>query len=176
MKKFVLHIAILITIASRSLGDPIDLDSGVKEILNVSDWTRSEAVELANKRIGEKRGREILVVMEKFRNISPDDARQLVIKLTNSGKPYDLGIGGKIYIFNRVYCNVPEIVKKEDWKFFGAWGSIPQDEKTVNALYPLRLTAEGKLELFYLSGSYAGPVYRGLDEFDFLLKRFGRRR
>ena len=175
MKTFIFYVSIFIFAASTSFGGEVDLDSAAKEILKAPDWTRSEATEVANKRIGEQRGREILDIIEKHTNLSPEDARQLVIRLSASGKSYDLSISGKIYIFNRVYFNVPKMADKSDWKFFGAWGGIPQDKTTINALYPLRMTGEGKLELFYLSGSYAGPPYRGLDEFDFLLKKCGKR-
>lgn len=158
-----------------SLGVAADLDSVAKEILSAPDWTRTEAAEIANKRIDVKRGQKIVDVMTKCADLSPEEARRLVSNLSASGKPYDLSIGGRIYIFNRVYCNVPEKVKKVDWKFFGGWGSVPQDKETVDSLYPLRKTTTGRLELFYLSGSYTGPPYRGIEEFDFLLKRFGKR-
>jgi polyhydroxyalkanoate synthesis regulator phasin len=174
MNAIILYI-VIISSATASLGFAADLNSAAKEILSAPDWTRTEAVEIANKRIDEKRGKKIIDVMEKYAALSPEEARSLVSNLSDSGKPYDLSIGGKIYIFNRVYCNVPEKVKKVDWKFFGGWGSVPQDKETVNSLYPLRKTKTGRLELFYLSGSYTGPPYRGLEEFDFLLKRFGKR-
>lgn len=159
-----------------SHGEEIDFNLAIKEILLAPDWTRSEAAELANKRTNEDKGRKILSILNKFKMVSPANARELVIRLSAAGEPHDLSIAGKVYIFNRLYCNVPEKVEKSGWSFFGAWGSVPQDKDTVNSLYPLRMTGEGKLELYYLSGSYSGPAYRGADEFDFFMKRFGKRK
>jgi hypothetical protein len=85
----------------------------------------------------------------------------------------DLAIGGKIYILNRLYCNVPNHSKRDDWKVFGGWGGIGVDEDTLSSLYPIVLK-DGEFTLEQFSG-YAGPPYRGLEEFDWLLKRFGQR-
>ena len=158
-----------------SYGDDVDLPLFAKEILKAPDWDQPEVDELIKKRIGKERGEKILNVLGKYTSLSTDQARALLILLSDSGKKTDLRIGGKIYIFNRLYCDVPETVEREGWEFFGGWGGVPSSDKTINALYPLKKNEEGKLELHYLSGSYTGPNYRGVAEFDFLIERFGRR-
>jgi hypothetical protein len=157
-------------------GEEVDINLLVKEILAAPDWTRTEEDELKNKRINKMRGAKILAVMSKGVSLSPENARLLVMRLHAQKKKNDRGVDGKIYIFNRFYCNVPEWVDKADWRFFGGWGSIPHDNKTVGALYPLKESKDREVELVYLSGSYTGPAYRGLEEFDFLFKRFGKRK
>lgn len=105
---------------------------------------------------------------------SPEELREIISKLEASAEVSpDLEIGGKIYILNRLYCKVPRKSERDGWMFFGGWGGIGIDENTINSLYPLVLK-DGEFSLEQFSG-YGGPPYRGLEEFDWLLKRFGRR-
>jgi hypothetical protein len=119
-------------------------------------------------------GAKLIDTLSRYTNYSPADARKLVMMLIDAGgDPPDLEVGGKIYIFNRLYCNVPESSKRDDWKIFGGWGGIAVDGNTVNSMYPLVLS-NGKFNLKQFSG-YAGPPYQALEEFDWLFKRFGQR-
>jgi hypothetical protein len=176
MKTLLLLLISLIITVFPILGAEVDMASDIEKIVEAPDWTRPEADELINKKVGVERGKKILASLEKYRDLSPEKARQFVALLSSSGEKHDLNIAGKIYIFNRLYCNVPERVEKTGWKFFGGWGSVPDDGITVGALFPLKETNDGKLELHYVSGSYTGPSYEGIKEFDFLLQRFGKRK
>ena len=104
----------------------------------------------------------------------PEEFREIIRGLAVEAEVnYDLAIKEKIYILNRLYCNVPKYSKRDDWKVFGGWGGIGVDKNTLSSLYPLVLK-DGEFTLEQFSG-YGGPPYRGLEEFDWLLKRFGQR-
>lgn len=110
----------------------------------------------------------------KYVRFAPEDFREIIKSLATSAEHNsDLAIGGKIYILNRLYCNVPRHSKRDGWKVFGGWGGIGVDENTIDSLYPLVLKS-GEFDLQQFSG-YGGPPYQGLEEFDWLLKRFGQR-
>lgn len=176
MNKFSTLLTIFLLILYPTCGAESNMKEEIKEILMLPDWTRLEVEELITKRVSIERGQKIVGTLEKYRELAPEKARQFVTLLSSSGEKNDLSIAGKIYIFNRIYFNVPERVEKSNWKYFGGWGSVPDDGKTVEALYPLKVTNDGKLELHYISGSYTGPSYDGIGEFDFLLHKFGKRK
>lgn len=145
-----------------------ELQKAVVEISAAPDWRRipfpsngTTAARLVN-------------TLLKYKDYCPEKARILVKMLINtSGKTLDLDVGGKIYIFNRLYINVPESSKRADWKVFGGWGGIAVDDHRINSMYPLVLS-NGEFKLEQFSG-YGGPPYQALEEFDWLLKRFGPR-
>lgn len=152
-----------------------ELDVAVKEIQNAPNWIQMTEDKIA------LMGPQLTTILEKYMTISPKDARRIVERLSvgkdpNSSEPTsDREVGSKIYIFNRLYCNVPEMVSTSNWKVFGGWGGVPHNSDSLNALYPLTRQKNGTLKLTETFGGYGGPTYRGLEEFDFLLKRFGKR-
>jgi hypothetical protein len=108
--------------------------------------------------------------------LSNTDARKLVEKLSGfSIKNFNRDIAGKIYIFNRIFCKVPEKSPSDSWKVFGGWLGIETKDENVNSLFPLQEPNEGDLKLVNSFSGYMGPPYQGLAEFDFLIERFGRR-
>lgn len=119
-------------------------------------------------------GARLVNTLLKYKHYSPAKARRLVKMLIDtSGEPLELDVGGKIYIFNRLYSNVPESSTRTEWKVFGGWGGIAVDDNTINSMYPLVLS-NGVFKLEQFSG-YGGPPFQALEEFDWLLKRFGPR-
>lgn len=152
-----------------------NLELACKAINDAPSWTRMSEDTI------DSAGPELTAVLKNYAKISPVEARKLVERLSDLSKDISKGaaidhdICGKIYVFNRIYCNVPEMVDRIDWKFFGGWGGIPGDELRLNALYPLTQGEGGSLDLTETSGGYYGPPYKGLEEFDFLLSRFGKR-
>lgn len=144
------------------------VDTAIVEINMAPDW---RGIRFPNDG-GETK--KLIDALMKHAKATPNEARELVMKLVASGETdHDLEIAGKIYIFNRLYCNVPRHSKRNDWKVFGGWGGIVVDENTINSLYPLVLN-KGEFKLEQFSG-YNGPPFQALDEFDWLFKRFGQR-
>lgn len=79
-----------------------------------------------------------------------------------------------LYAFFRVYFAVPSGLLPNAKSFSGFVRPIP-DGKFDN-LWPLSEAEDGKLVLSGVCGSYRGPPYRVLEEFDYLLETFGRRK
>lgn len=178
MKRFILLWFLLVnSILGSDLHEQVDFDLELacRSINDAPSWTRMSGDTI------DSEGPKLSSVLRNFAAISPENARKLVERLSalsqdpSKEAAIDHDICGRIYIFNRLYCNVPRMVDRIDWKFFGGWGGIPGDELRLNALYPLTQGEGGSLELTETSGGYYGPRYRGLEEFDFLLSRFGKR-
>ena len=158
----------LLLLASNSKSNADDLGKAIVEINQAPDWRSlpfpsdgSEAKKLVN-------------TLMKYANYTPENAREIVKRLAISLEPIsDLKVGGKIYIFNRLYCNVPRHSERVGWKVFGGWGGIGVGDNTIDSLYPLILK-DGEFTLEQFSG-YGGGNYQGLEEFEWLLKRFGQR-
>lgn len=146
-----------------------DVELAVKAVKNAPRWTEMTEEQIATD------GPKLIAVLDGFVDLSPADAREVVKALqVAAGKTDDTDLYGKIYIYNRLYCKVPVTVDQSTWRFFGGWVGVRVFKGSVNALYPLGKRADGRLELSASFGGYMGPLYRGLAEFDFLLKRFGR--
>lgn len=148
----------------------LNLQEAILEIRKAPDWSSLTHENLLVS------GPKIMASLEKYGGLAPEDARRLVTSLTASGDEFDLNVGSKIYVFNRIYCDVPESAVQKTWESFGSWVGVPYKDGFVNSLYPLALSKDGKLELRYSFGGYAGGPYRGVEEFDFLFKRFGKRK
>ncbi|MFT4177159.1 MAG: hypothetical protein QM627_10950 [Luteolibacter sp.] len=155
--------------------NPPDLSEAIREFEALPRWTRAEAEELVPQRVNPAKAEKIMTVCRKYQRLSYYEAREL-LRLLILKYPYDLEMGGNLYIFNRVYCRVPDEVPRESWKFFGGWIAVPGTEEKVGALWPLKENGQGELELvFPNAGGYAGPSYRAVEEFDYFYKRFGKR-
>ena len=84
----------------------------------------------------------------------------------------------RVFVLNRYYANVPEWESLDNLEGFGGWLGIPRIKGKVNMLFPLAINEAGD---FYLAGrlgknGFMGPAYRGLDEFDYLIKKYGVRK
>lgn len=163
----------VVYIVSTLLSSAFDVEVAVNEIAAAPSWSRmSPERRLIDAPI-------LLRILEKYLKLEPADARKLVERLAEvSKKDQDTrsSIDGNIYVFNRLYCNVPEKVEQTTWKFFGGWVGVPLKDSVVDAMYPLTPGKDRKLELTGSFRGYFGPQYRGLSEFDFLLDRFGKRK
>ena len=147
-----------------------DLENSIKEIENATSWTS-----LSDKQVLTD-GDKLTSILKKYVFLKTGEAREIVEKLESLYQDkFDSDIAGKIYVFNRLFCNVPEKSPNEKWKFFGGWAGVSIKNNYVNSLFPLKKLENGKLKLIYSFSGYTGPHYKGLAEFDFLLKRFGRR-
>lgn len=169
MRKYLLNTFLLLSLlvtSSNCKGDA--LDKAIIEINQAPDW---RTIHFPN---DGTEGQKLIRTLMKYVNYTPEDARELVNRLVISGgTTSNQEIGGKVYLFNRLYCNVSQYSNRDGWKVFGGWGGVAVNETTINSLYPLEQKDGGfKLELF---SGYAGPPYQGLEEFDWLLKRFGQR-
>jgi len=153
------------------LSDEVDIKTIVKEIEMAPDWTAISEQKIA------RDGPKLTAILRKYTSLSTDNARKVVEKLNaSSEKSFNLSIGGKIYVYNRLLFEVPEKADQNNWKFFGGWIGVPVNNGVVNPLFPLGKNQNGRLDLIYSFGGYAGPEYRGLSEFEYFLQRFGRRR
>ncbi len=165
-------LSVTLLIISTSLCSAFEMEVAVKEIVAAPSWSRMNATRRAED------GPIMMATLQKYIKLEPENARKLVQQLADfSNKDQDArsNMDGKIYVFNRLYCNVPEKVDQNTWKFFGGWVGVPVKNGSVNAMHPLSLGKDGIIELTGSFRGYFGPRYQGLSEFDFLLNRFGRR-
>jgi hypothetical protein len=162
--------SIIIWLASSSVVTALDMELAVKEISDAPSWTGMNSESIRTE------GPKLCAALKQYVSISPEDARNLVAKLGSKTDTKDrISFDGKIYVFNRFYCNVPERADKRDWKFFGGWSGVDVSNNSIHILFPLTKIENGDLELTKVYGGYFGMKYRGLDEFNFLFERFGRR-
>jgi hypothetical protein len=153
-----------------SHADQFDVNSALKEIASAPDWTAMDEKHIITD------GSKIINTFSKYCDLPSENARLLIQRLAESGDEFNLSIASKIYIFNRMYFNVPEMTDRVGWKFFGGWSGIPINETNVRSLFPLAIKDDGSTELKNVFSGYSGASYRGLDEFDFFLERFGPRK
>ena len=165
----IFYVSIALIASSSVFADQIDIGAAVKEISSAPNWTGMDEVKITIE------GPKIIQILEKYVDLPLQDARGLLRQLLDSGGEFDLDIAGKVYIFNRLYCNVPASIKRDGWKFFGGWAGVPITASSVNSLYPLSVKNDSQLELKSVFSGYAGPPYRGLEELDYFIERFGRR-
>lgn len=81
----------------------------------------------------------------------------------------------KVYILNRVVCNVPQWVDSREPIPFGGWLDRPTRDGAINVLWPLSVDDDGELRLTGAMMSYMGAPYQPLSEFRAFLERYGRR-
>lgn len=168
--KLLFALGVFLKISSAACALDTDLD--IKVIAAGPKW-----VNMSNEELQKGRG-ELMGVLRKFTDLDTVRARDLVEKLSILPADYNIkmDIAGKIYIFNRLYCNVPDKSEISNWKIFGGWGGVYVAKGRINSLFPLSKNKAGQLELTGHCSGYFGAPYRGLSEFDFLLERFGRRK
>jgi hypothetical protein len=169
MKYIILIIFLLLIHIGISQADQFDVDSAVKDIIAAPDWT------VMNEKSLLIEGDKIIKILAKYCDLPSNNVRMLIQKLSESGDEFNLSIGSKIYILNRMFFNVPEIADRSGWKFFGGWAGVPINGSRVSALFPLSITDDGLTKIKNVFGGYSGASYRGLEEFDFFLERYGRR-
>jgi hypothetical protein len=156
--------------STTSISLAFNIEDATKEIESASSWTR-----LSDKQVLTD-GDKLTSILEKYVFLKTITAREIVERLEMLYQnKFDSDVAGKIYVFNRLFCNVPEKSNHEKWMFFGGWAGVSIKDNYVNSLFPLTKLDNGKLKLVYSFAGYTGPHYRGLAEFDFLIERFGRR-
>lgn len=172
IKKLMRSFAIVMFFEVSLTAFALDVDSAIKSIIAAPRW-----VSMSNEQLP-KEGPKLMAILSNYTNIEQKTARNLVESLSTfpADQNVKMDIAGKIYIFNRLYLNVPEKSGISNWKVFGGWGGVNVTEGSINSLFPLEKNELGKLELTGRCGGYFGAPYRGLSEFDFLLERYGRRK
>ena len=90
-------------------------------------------------------------------------------------KSYDVASMSKLFVLNRYIFQVPP---KEAFSgpFFGGWDGVPYDQHQMNMLWPLSTNAAGELVLTGKYAGYAGEPFGAIAEFDYFLKKYGRRK
>lgn len=171
-KLFRLFLAIVAFVEISLTACAFDIDLAIKDISAAPKW-----VSMGNEKF-QMEGAKLIQILMQYTDLDPKEARNLVDKLSvPSGSLYtQMDIAGKIYIFNRLYCNVPDKSEMSDWKVFGDWRGVTVTQGRINSLFPLSKNKRDRLELTGHFHGYFGAPYRGLSEFDFLMKRFGRRK
>lgn len=91
-----------------------------------------------------------------------------------SENAYDVGNMSKLFVLNRFVFSVPER-DRYDGPFFGGWEGIPHDQKEMRILWPLSHAKDGQLQLTGTFAGYSGHLYLAVQEFDYFLKKYGRR-
>lgn len=123
----------------------------------------------------------IIKVMQRLCREEPGFVRNVIRKLlelgddnTTPGNPVNKW--SFVYLINRFYCHVPDWETVKDRRLFGGWVGIPEDDSRFKLGYPLVFNPDGTIELEGPLGGYTGAAYQGLNEFDFLLEKYGRRK
>jgi len=75
-----------------------------------------------------------------------------------------------LYVFNRLYYDIPPLLKQRDLKIFGA-AYVPIGENRL-ASWPLKFSESGKPTLQDSYLLYCGPPYDVLAEFDYFATQF----
>ena len=103
------------------------------------------------------------------------DALERYVSKRQAEDNYSIGEMGKLFILNRYLFNVPSSSELKQASFFGAWYGVPENERYVNLLWPLKIENNGKLTLVGEFSGYFGPDFRAVEEFDYFHRRFGCR-
>ena len=170
MYLFNIALASALYLVSSVRTEAINIEDAVKTIIAAPDWTTMNGDNLSIE------GQKLVKILRSFMELKPEEAKSLVSALNLLQiKRLDTGIAGKILIYNRLYCNVPSKPDRNGRRNFGGWNGSSGMGFTVDALYPLTQTDEGWLGLNQAFGGYTGPLYRGLEEFDYFYAKFGKR-
>lgn len=81
-----------------------------------------------------------------------------------------------VYLINRMYCQVPDWEKIENRRLFGGWVGIPEDGRRFRLSYPFVFNADGTIKIEGPVGGYSGAAYQGIQEFDFFMETYGKRK
>lgn len=145
-------------------------ETAAKEILQAPRWANMHQENFL------ELGPKLLTVLNTYKDLEPPQARLLVEAIVALQEdPFDLVTASQIFVFNRLYFNVPEWELLENWKSHSGFHGIPQKGFSFNSLYPLTLK-NGKFEFCGGSLAYAGGPYMGLKEFDYLAEKYGKRK
>ena len=152
-----------------------------KDLLSVPLWTRlpsdkeythEKNLFLALNKANEMSVNEIrMAIQEMLASVDNKNS-----KINDDGFNEAFDVWCKIFVLNRYYANVPEWESLDNLEGFGGWLGIPRTKGKVNMLFPLAISESGN---FYLAGrlyGFMGPDYRGLEEFDYLIKKYGVRK
>jgi len=122
-------------------------------------------------------GKQLMDVIKPVQEWTIEDVHQLVSQLEkqsiNEGQKWRYL--GDIYIINRFYTNVPEWADRKSIKIFGGWAIPRKKTDQINVLYPLSISENYDLEITGGSRMYNGPPYNGLGEFEYFIRKFGKR-
>jgi hypothetical protein len=143
------------------------LNELVAMIENVPPWTVAKPKE--------KEILSSLATLDAFPTATLRDAVAEYVKRREAAGHYLLAEMSKVYLVNRFIFKVPER-EGQDVRFFGGWDGVPFTNGVANYMWPLAFGADGSIIMKGRYRGYAGPPYRGLEEFDFFSKRYGRRR
>lgn len=89
--------------------------------------------------------------------------------------PNDTSVWSRIFLLNRYIFQVPTDSPIDD-NLFGGWVGIPIHNQKVNRLWPFSVDNNNNLILVGVFEGYFGNGYRGLDEFDYFLRKYGIRK
>jgi hypothetical protein len=92
-----------------------------------------------------------------------------------SQKTYDIASMSKLFVLNRFLFAVPEKVKVAA-PFFGGFEGVPYNQSVMNVMWPLSFSDGGHIRLSGRYSGYSGDNYLAVQEFDFFLKKYGRRK
>jgi hypothetical protein len=90
-----------------------------------------------------------------------------------ANKSYDIANMSKPFILNRLLFAVAD-KETSDVRYFGGWDR-PPDDRARDELWPLRMAEDHKLHLTGKYFGYGGPEYQAVQEFDYFLRKYGRR-
>lgn len=91
-----------------------------------------------------------------------------------SKKEYDGATMSKLFVLNRFLFAVPE-KEKFAGPFFGGFQGVPYDQHEMNVMWPLSHAKDGQVQLTGRFSGYSGHNHLAVQEFDFFLKKYGRR-
>jgi hypothetical protein len=92
-----------------------------------------------------------------------------------SQKTYNIASMSKLFVLNRFLFAVPE-KEKFAAPFFGGFEGVPYTQSEMNPMWPLSYGNGGHVRLSGRYSGYSGDNYRAVQEFDYFLKKYGRRK
>jgi hypothetical protein len=97
---------------------------------------------------------------------------QFVARCTTD-KRYDIANMSKPFILNRLLFALPD-KEAADVQYFGGW-ERPLNDTSRDPMWPVSLGADNKLLLTGNYTGYSGHRYLAVQEFDYFLRKYGRR-
>lgn len=105
------------------------------------------------------------------------DAIRIYLTDRQSKNTYYVSEMSRLFLLNRYIFNIPsEPVPLRQVIPYGGWAGRPMDGQKIDLLWPFTIGTDNKLHLTARFQGYGGPSYSGLEEFDDLNKKYGRRK
>lgn len=145
-----------------------DIDESVEKLASAPAWCDMSRADL------ESQGPRLIEAYASIAMLDSAAVKEVVSRFLAKYPPEKHGLAPacKIYVFNRYYFNVQQGVVRTS--FGGNW--IKEKDDPLTPIWPLAELDNGEIAVKYSLAAYSGPLYRGMEEFEFFEKVFKKRR